>query len=166
MAALTIYFAYSCLRTKTIRVAALIYVIKKYVLFPVTVIRALFFLSKCVVSSVKGVSIRAWRLDKRESFKERQVEMSMSQNLARIIKRETRIYITNSTSQQESHNKCTKCSPMSYTAVLPQSANREKKQQLQEVDRIERRGVTSRYHSSTISGWQQNQRRRRRQGER
>lgn len=59
MAALTIYFAYSCLRTKTIRVAALIYVIKKYVLFPVTVIRALFFLSKCVVSSVKGVSIRA-----------------------------------------------------------------------------------------------------------
>lgn len=76
----------------------------------------------------------------------------MSQNLARIIKRETRIYITNSTSQQESHNKCTKCSPMSYTAVLPQSANREKKQQLQEVDRIERRGVTSRYHSSTISG--------------
>ena len=77
----------------------------------------------------------------------------MSQNLARIIKRETRIYITNSTPQQESHNKCTKCSPMSYTAVLPQSANREKKkQQLQEVDRIERRGVTSRYHSSTISG--------------
>lgn len=59
MAALTIYFAYSCLRTKTIRVAALIYVIKKYVLFPVTVIRALFFLSKCVVSSDKGVSIRA-----------------------------------------------------------------------------------------------------------
>ena len=76
----------------------------------------------------------------------------MSQNLARIIKRETRIYITNSTTQQESHNKCTKCSPMSYTAVLPQSANREKKQQLQEVDRIERRGVTSRYHGSTISG--------------
>ena len=77
----------------------------------------------------------------------------MSQNLARIIKRETRIYITNSTPQQESHNKCTKCSPMSYTAVLPQSTNREKKkQQLQEVDRIERRGVTSRYHGSTISG--------------
>ena len=76
----------------------------------------------------------------------------MSHNLARMIKRETRIYITNSTPQQESHNKCTKCSPMSYTAVLPQSANREKKQQLQEVDRIERRGVTSRYHSSTISG--------------
>lgn len=50
----------------------------------------------------------------------------MSQNLARIIKRETRIYITNSTPQQESHNKCTKCSPMSYTAVLPQSANRKK----------------------------------------
>lgn len=59
MATLTIYFAYSCLRTKTIRVAALIYAIKKYVLFPVTVIRALFFLSKCVVSPVKGVSIRA-----------------------------------------------------------------------------------------------------------
>lgn len=51
----------------------------------------------------------------------------MSQNLARIIKRETRIYITNSTPQQESHNKRTKCSPMSYTAVLPQSANRKKK---------------------------------------
>ena len=51
----------------------------------------------------------------------------MSQNLARIIKREMRIYITNSTPQQESHNKCTKCSPMSYTAVLPQSANRKKK---------------------------------------
>ena len=31
---------------------------------------------------------------------------------------------------------------------------------------IERRSVTSRYHGSTISGWQQNQRRRRRQGER
>ena len=30
----------------------------------------------------------------------------------------------------------------------------------------ERRNVTSRYHGSTISGWQQNQRRRRRQGER
>lgn len=59
MATLTIYFAYSYLRTKTIRVAALIYIIKKYVLFPVTVIRALFLLSKCVVSSVKGVSIRA-----------------------------------------------------------------------------------------------------------
>ena len=32
--------------------------------------------------------------------------------------------------------------------------------------RIERRSVTSRYHGSTISGWQQNLRRRRRQGER
>ena len=31
---------------------------------------------------------------------------------------------------------------------------------------IERRSVTSRYRGSTISGWQQNQRRRRRQGER
>ena len=31
---------------------------------------------------------------------------------------------------------------------------------------IEGRSVTSRYHGSTISGWQQNQRRRRRQGER
>ena len=31
---------------------------------------------------------------------------------------------------------------------------------------IERRSVTSRYHGSTISGRQQNQRRRRRQGER
>ena len=31
---------------------------------------------------------------------------------------------------------------------------------------IERKSVTSRYHGSTISGWQQNQRRRRRQGER
>ena len=60
MVALTIYFVYSCLRTKTIRVAAFIYEIKKNVLFPVTVIRALFFfLSKCVVSSDKGVSIRA-----------------------------------------------------------------------------------------------------------
>ena len=31
---------------------------------------------------------------------------------------------------------------------------------------IERRGVTSRHHGSTISGWQQKQLRRRRQGER
>ena len=31
---------------------------------------------------------------------------------------------------------------------------------------IERRSVTSRYRGSTISGWQQNQRRRRRQGDR
>ena len=31
---------------------------------------------------------------------------------------------------------------------------------------IQRRSVTSRYHGSTISGWQQNQRWRRRQGER
>ena len=34
------------------------------------------------------------------------------------------------------------------------------------VTSIEKRSVTSRYHGSTISGWQQNQRRRRRQGER
>ena len=34
------------------------------------------------------------------------------------------------------------------------------------VTAIERRSVTSRYHGSTISGWQQNQRRRRRQEER
>ena len=31
---------------------------------------------------------------------------------------------------------------------------------------VERRSVTSRYHGSAISGWQQNQRRQRRQGER
>ena len=35
-----------------------------------------------------------------------------------------------------------------------------------QVNPIERRSVTSRYHGSTISGWQQNQRRLRRQGER
>ena len=34
------------------------------------------------------------------------------------------------------------------------------------LEQIERRSVTSRYHGSTISGWQQNQRRRRQQGER
>ena len=34
------------------------------------------------------------------------------------------------------------------------------------IGTIKRRSVTSRYHSSTISGRQQNQRRRRRQGER
>ena len=32
-------------------------------------------------------------------------------------------------------------------------------------NQIERRSVTSRYHGSTISGWQKTQRRRRRQGE-
>ena len=49
----------------------------------------------------------------------------MSRNLARIIKRETRVYITNSTPQQASHNKMYKMFPMSYTAVLPQSANKK-----------------------------------------
>ena len=34
------------------------------------------------------------------------------------------------------------------------------------LEQIERRSVTSRYRGSTISGWQQNQRRRRQQGER
>ena len=45
-----------------------------------------------------------------------------------------------------------------YVKIVSWATNRTTK--------IERRTVTSRYHGSSISGWQQNQRRRRRQGER
>ena len=65
-------------------------------------------------------------------------------------------------------NKVWLCMYRMFSLTWPASMQvyRKKKKRVLNSHRIERRSVTSRYHGSNISGWQQNQRRWRRQEER